>query len=111
MNEITSNTTSAVHAAASERLLGFLRSASEHLRSGEDAQGIEDALSALLELEKLVEHDQNAQQPQIDMSQLLPAVKTLYDYIRNQDITGIGDLLEDVLCSMAGEWMKGSEGT
>lgn len=109
MNE--NNTTSAVHAADCERLLGFLRSASAHLRSGEDAHGIEDALSAVLELEKLVEQDQDAQQPAIELAKLLPAVKTLYDYIRNQDITGIGDLLEDVLSPMAGEWIKGSERT
>lgn len=110
MNEMISNSKPVMREADCERLYDFLRKAYEHLRRGEDADGIEDTLSAVFELEKMVECDQNAQQPQIELSQLLPAVKSLHAYIRNQDITGMGDLLEDVLCPMAVKWMKGSEG-
>lgn len=109
MNEIT-KTEQAMFALQNERLRGFLQTASKPLRNGEDAEGIDGLLSAVSELEKLVENDQNSLQPRIDLDQLLPAVRTLCFYIQNQDIAGIADLLEDVLTPMAGEWMKGSDG-
>ena len=111
MSEITAKTEQTIFAAQSESLCGFLQTASARLRNGEDAEGIEDLLSAMSELEKLVESDQSSLQPQIDMNRLLPAVSTLCFYIKNQDIAGITDLLEDVFFPMAGEWMKGSDGT
>lgn len=79
------------------------------LRNGEDAQGIEILLSAARSLEKLVEDDRCSPEPQIDLVRLLPAVRTLHNYIRNQDIAGITDLLEDVFCPMTGEWMIGGD--
>lgn len=111
MNEMTAKTNPAMLAVQSERLRGLLQTASAQLYRGEDAEGIESLLSAVSELEKLVESDQNSLQPQIDLSRLLPFVKTLCAYIKNQDIAGIADLLEDVFYPMAGEWLRGSEST
>ena len=111
MNEMTAKTEPAILAVQSERLRGLLQTASAQFQSGEDAEGIEGLLSAVSELEKLVENDHDSLQPQIDLSRLLPAVRTLYSYIKNRDIAGITDLLEDVFCPMTGEWMKGSDGT
>lgn len=107
MNEMTEKTEPVMLAVQSERLRGFLQTTSAQLRSGEDAEGIEGLLSAVSELEELVENDQNSLKPQIDLSRLLPAVKTLYSYMKNQDIAGISDLLEDAFTPMTGEWMKG----
>jgi hypothetical protein len=110
MNEITAKTEQAMVALQSGCLCGLLQESSVQLRSGEDAKGIEALLSAVSELEKLVENDQNSPHPRIDLQRLLPAVKTLCFYIKNKDITGIADLLEDVLYPMTGEWIKGSDG-
>lgn len=111
MNEMTAKTEPVMLSVQSERLRDLLQRVSAQLRSGEDAEGIEGLLSAMSELEKLLENDQNSLQPQIDLSRLLPAMKTLCSYMKNQDIAGIADLLEDVLYPMTGEWMKGSDGT
>ena len=111
MNEMTAKTEPVMLSVQSERLRDLLQRVSAQLRSGEDAEGIEGLLSALSELEKLLENDQNSLQPQIDLSRLLPAMKTLCSYMKNQDIAGIADLLEDVLYPMTEEWMKGSDGT
>jgi hypothetical protein len=109
MNETKTKTESAVFIVQIERLHGFLQTVSVQLRTGEDAVGIENLLSAVSELEQLVENDQNSPQPQIDLSRLLPAVRALCFCIKNQDIVGIADLLEDVFYPLAEEWMKGSD--
>jgi hypothetical protein len=109
MNVMTAKTEQGMFALQSESLCGFLQTASARLRSGEDAEGIEGLLFAMSELEILVENDQKSQQPQIDMRRLLPAMTTLCFYIKNQDMAGIADLIEDVFYPMAGEWMKESE--
>ena len=97
--------------AQSKRLLNFLQTAVEKFRNGEDAPGIDSLQTAVAELENLVEIDQSSQRPQVDMSRLLPAVKRLYFYIQNQDITGIADLLEDVFYPLTEELFKGCEDT
>lgn len=110
MTEMTVNRDPTIFSGQGERLLGFLQAASTELQEGRDAEGIKSLLSALSELEQIVENDQNSLRPQIDWSRLLPAAKTLYFYIKNQDITGIIDLINDAFCPMAEEWTKGSDG-
>lgn len=107
MNELTAKTELVMLAAENERLCGLFQTASAQLRGGEDDEGIESLLSALSELEKLIENDQNSPQPQIDLFRLLPAVRTLYFYIRNRDIAGIADLLEDTFCPLTEQWLRG----
>ncbi len=91
-----------------EHLLDALEAASLQLRGGEDAAGIESILHAIAELEDLVETDQNTMQPHIDLAALLPAVRMLHFYIQNKDIAGIADFLQDTLCPLTGQWLKGS---
>lgn len=110
MNLMTAKTEQAMFVRQSEILCGLMQEAAAMLRNGEDAKGIEGLLSAMSELEKLVENDQDSLQPRIDIKRLLPAVRTLCFYIKNQDIAGITDLLEDVFYPLAVEWMKGSDG-
>ncbi len=110
MNETTVKTEPVMLTLQSEHLHCLLQTTSVQLRSGEDAEGIEGLLSALSELEELVENDQISLQPQIDLNRLLPAVRTMHFYIKNQDVAGVADLLEDVFYPMAGEWMTGSDG-
>ena len=92
-----------------ERVRVLLRTVPAKLRGGKDDEGIEGLLSAVSELEKLVENDQESPRPQIDLGRLLPALRTLYSYIKNHDIAGITDLLEDVFYPMTGEWMRGND--
>ncbi|WP_283610658.1 hypothetical protein [Faecalispora anaeroviscerum] len=80
-----------------ELLQELLRAAIEHFRNGEDILGMESFLRGIDELERVVEIDQNSQQPKIEMKQLLPAMRELYFYVQNQDLTGIADLLEDTV--------------
>lgn len=107
MNDFTVKAELAMFAAQSEHLNGLLKKASAQLRRGEDDEGIKSLLYAIAETEKLVENDQNAMQPHIDLAALLPAVKLLYFYIQNKDIAGIADFLEDTLCPLPGQWVKG----
>lgn len=110
MTEMTVNAKPTILSAQGERLLGVLQTASTELQEGRDAEGINSLLSALSELEQCVENDQTSLQPQIDWNRLLPAAKTLHFYMKNQDIAGIIDLINDAFCPMAEEWMKGSDG-
>lgn len=109
MNKVTADVQEARGGYQSGCLCGMLKEASVLLRGGEDAKGIEALLSAMSGLEKLVENDQNAPQPLVDLQRLLPALKSLHLYIKNKDIAGIADLLEDVFCPMTEEWMKGND--
>lgn len=90
---------------------GFFQTAVERFRTGEDAAGIESLLNAAEKLESEVEADRSSRWPQIDLSKLLPALRRLHNVIKNQDITGICDLLEDTLLPLTSEWLKGSDGT
>gem|GEM_PF-1179570 len=94
-----------------ERLQEFLQATVGHFRIGEDAAGMEDFLSTMEELERAVETNRNSRQPRIDLNQLLPAVRGLYFYMRNQDITGITDLLEYTVFPLTKEWLKGRDDT
>jgi hypothetical protein len=109
MNEATRNELDIV-AEQIQSLRGLLSEIAAKLRGGEDAEGIDGIWSAVSELEKLVESDQDSPQPQINLGLLLPIARTLHFYMRNRDVAGISDLLEDVLNPMAGEWMKGNDG-
>lgn len=106
MEERTAGTEPALLSRQIRQFLAFLRSAAGFFRSGEDAEGMENFLSAMEELELVVKTDRNSPDPKIDLNLLLPSVRGLYFYMRNQDITGIADLLEDSLTPLAEEWLK-----
>lgn len=109
MNEFTAKAEMAMLAAQSEHLNGLLKKASAQLRGGEDAEGIKSLLYAMAETENLVENDRQSMMPRIDLAALLPVIKTLYFYLQNKDIAGIADFLEDTLCPLTGQWLKGCE--
>jgi len=94
-----------------KHLQALLRAAVSHFQTGEDAAGIKNLSSAMEELERLVEISQNSWQPQIDLNLLLPSVRRLYFYMKNQDITGITDLLNDTVYPLTEKWIKGRDDT
>ena len=93
-----------------KHLQAFLQAAVGHFQIGEDAAGMKDFLSAMEELKRLVEISRNSQ-PQIDLNLLLPSVRRLYFYMKNQDITGITDLLNDTVYPLTEKWIKGRDDT
>lgn len=107
MGEITSMTEPTLLREKNERLPKFLHAAIGHFRNGDDIEGMEDFLSAVEELERVVEADQKSARPKIVLEQLLPAVRGLYFYMQNQDIAGIADLLEFTVCPLAEKWLRG----
>jgi hypothetical protein len=110
MDETTAKTERFLLETQGKRFLNLLQTAAGQFRSGEDAEGIDNMLTAAAELETLVETDQSSRQSQIALSRLLPAMRKLYFYIQNQDITGIADFLEDTFCPLTEEWLKGCGG-
>ncbi len=106
MEEMTARTENDLLRAENKRLQEFLLAAVSHFRRGEDTKGLENFLGAVDSLEYLVETDQNAQEPQIDLDLLLPAMRGLYFYMQNQDITGIADMLEDTVYPLTKEWFE-----
>lgn len=90
-----------------EHFLRLLRAAAAEFQNGEDADGLRSLLTAADEFETLVENDRGSPAPRIGLDRLLPAVRRLYFYIRNRDIVGIADLLEDSFIPLAEKWRKG----
>ncbi|MVB09689.1 hypothetical protein CAFE_03540 [Caprobacter fermentans] len=90
-----------------KRLLKFLEAAVGHFRVGEDNEGMDSFLNAMEELEHAVETDRLSREPQIDLNRLLLPLQRLYLSMRNRDITGLTDLLEDTLIPLTNEWRKG----
>lgn len=88
-----------------------LQAAVDHFRIGKDIEGMEDFSGALEELEHWAESDKILQQPQIDLHQLLPALRELHLYMKNQDMTGITDFLEDTFIPLTREILKGCDET
>jgi hypothetical protein len=82
-----------------------------HFRSGEDSKGIEALSDTFEKLEQLVEINYISGQPQVILLQLLPILRKLYFYMKNQDITGITDLLEDALVPLTEEMHWGCDKT
>lgn len=109
MEETTARTEPIRFRVEQKHLQEFLKAAVGHFRIGEDNAGLNSFLSAMEELEHAVETDQNLQQPHIDLNRLLPALRGLYFYMRNQDLTGVTDLLEDTIYPMTEEWLKGRD--
>jgi len=92
-----------------KRLLSLLQSSVEQFKKGEDAAGIDDLMRAVDALDNAVENDRNLTQPRIDLGYLLAALEKLHFYMKNQDITGMTDLLEKTFYPMAAEWFEGCE--
>ena len=107
MDEMTTKIELTLFRTQGKRLLDLLQTTAQLFRSGEDTMGIEGLITAAAELEILTETDRYSRRPQINMSRLLPSLKKLCFYIHNQDITGIADFLEDSLCPLTEQWLRG----
>lgn len=88
-----------------------LQAAINNFHVGEDEDGMKSFLSFLEKLECMVEIDWKKPQPQIDLDQLLPVLKKLRFSIKNQDITGITDLLEGTTAPLIQKMLKGCDET
>lgn len=80
-----------------------------HFRKGEDHKGLECFLNSLDDLEKLPELFQLSGKPVETIEKLAPVARSLYEYMQNQDIVGMTDLMEFTLCSMVKECIEGCE--
>lgn len=110
MDAVPAETGQILTETKAEHFLRLLRAAAAEFQNGEDADGLRNLLAAADEFEIFVENDRSSPAPRIGLERLLPAVKRLYFYIRNQDIAGIADLLEDSFIPLAEEWQKGEAG-
>lgn len=106
MKETTVKPETAQFVAEAQQLREFWESAVGHFRVGEDPDGMESFLGAMEKLELTVETDLFSQQPQIDLHRLLPALEKVVFFMRNRDIPGLVDLLEDTLIPLTDEWRK-----
>src|SRR5512138_1877282 len=82
----------------------LLNSATGHFKAGEDAVGLNDFSESMGALENVMNPGCCAGEPQICFQRLLPALRSMYSAVRNQDITDITDLLETVFIPLANEW-------
>lgn len=67
-------------------------------RDGEDALGLESFLSSMDDLEQLLELNWQLGISKGALRRILPILQELKNRMKNQDITGITDLIELVLC-------------
>lgn len=109
MNELTADQVQAAPLVQSGQLYSLFQTASAQLYSGEDAAGIGSVLCAIDELERMVGNDQTTLQSRVDITLLLPALRTLYSYLQNKDIAGIADLLKCTFCPLAEQWTRGCD--
>lgn len=88
-----------------KNLQEFLQAAIGNFHIGNDTEGMDDLFKFLEKLEYEVEADW----PQMDLDQLLPVLRELYFFIKNQDIVGMTDLLEGKVVSLTKKMLKGCD--
>lgn len=86
-----------------------LQAAIDNFCVGEDEEGMKSFLIFLEKLEYVVEDDWKKPQPQIDLDQLLPVLRKLRFSMKNQDITGMTDLLEGMTAPPVQKMLKGCD--
>ena len=85
----------------------YLEAADGHFRLGEDTAGFDSLTEFLNELECTVEGGVKSGSPQIELNRLLPVLRNLNSLLRNQDIAGMTDLLEDTLIPLTENRQEG----
>lgn len=91
------------------RLQASLQSAVRHFRNGEDRAGFDDFSNSMEDLESVIDTVRVFGGAEADFDRMLPAVRQLLDCVRNQDVTGITDVLEFTVYPLSKEWMKGRD--
>ena len=87
----------------SSRFYSTLRSTIEDFRSGNDQQGLDGFMNTMDDLEAILEMDQYLGTVQLERIEILSILEELCMNIKNQDITGMTDLLEFKLYPIAKE--------
>lgn len=88
-----------------KRLQNSLLSSVEHFRSGEDSSALDSFQYFIEDLETITDACQHLGETDTT-EEALPAIRTLYTYIQNQDITGIADIMEYEIYPMTIRWLE-----
>jgi hypothetical protein len=86
-----------------------VRSAIEHFRTGNDQLGLDNLLNSMVDLENLLEFEYSADGLCNKMDKITPVLRDLCRCIKNQDVTGLTDVLEFTLYPLTTEWIEGCE--
>lgn len=85
----------------------YLQVAISQFQIADDIKGIESLLEILKQIDNLIDIDQKLEKSQIDINDLLLKMKKLYSYMKNEDVTGVLDLLECSFYPMTEKWLLG----
>ena len=83
------------------RYRNTLNSAVAFFREGKDHAGLDALLHSVEDLESILDTYQCTGKACLPMDTLLPVYQKLLLYMRNQDITGMTDLLEYTICPLS----------
>ncbi len=89
-----------------DRFQRSILSSVEHFRNTEDYIGLDMLLNSIEDLENILDSYQYADESNMKIDELLPAVQTLYAYMKNQDIVGMTDILEFTIYPLTKHWLK-----
>ncbi|MDF1494777.1 hypothetical protein [Caproiciproducens sp. CPB-2] len=84
-----------------------LRSSVGHFRKGEDRSGFDEFLNSLDDLESILDYLQCVGEPEIELEELLAALKELPAYLHGQDVTALTDALEFAVYPLTEKWIGG----
>lgn len=90
-----------------DRFRESLRSSVRHFRRGEDHSGLDEFLNSLDDLESILDYLQCMEEPEIELKEMLEALKELPAYLRGQDVTALTDALEFAVYPLAEKWIGG----
>ncbi len=90
-----------------DRFREALRSSVGYFRRGEDHSGLDEFLNSLDDLESILDYLQCVGEPEIELEEMLEALKELPAYLRGQDVTALTDALEFAVYPLAEKWMGG----
>lgn len=78
----------------------------EYFRKGNDHLGLDNFLNSMNDLENLLEYQQYTGDIKIKIEKITPVLQNLCDCIKNQDVTGMTDVLEFVLYPLTKDWIE-----
>ncbi|SNT02857.1 hypothetical protein SAMN05446037_103428 [Anaerovirgula multivorans] len=93
----------------SDRLQKALLCTIEDFRKGNDHLALDNFLNSMDDLENLLEYQQYVGDLRRKIDRIPPTLQTLHDYVKNQDVIGITDLLEFTLYPLIEAWIEGCD--
>lgn len=109
MNQMTKDSELNQFVKQVKQIQYLLQVAISQFQMADDVKGIESLLEILKQIDNLIDIHQNLSESQIDINDLLSKMKKLYSYMKNEDITGVIDLLEYSFYPMTEKWLIGGE--